>query len=52
MTKSTDGAWMAGGRAELASILLRSLDEPSPADPDIERSWLQEADRRDRRLAR
>lgn len=38
-------------RAELASILLRSLDDPAPAAPDIERSWLEEADRRDRELA-
>ena len=38
-------------RAELASILLRSLDEPSSGDADIERGWLQEADRRDRELA-
>ena len=38
-------------RAELASILLRSLDEPSTADEDIERGWLEEADRRDRELA-
>lgn len=38
-------------RAELASILLRSPDEPSADDPEIERGWLVEADRRDRELA-
>lgn len=38
-------------RAELASLLLRSLDEPSSTDEDIERGWLEEADRRDRELA-
>ncbi len=38
-------------RAELASILLRSLDETSPTDEGIERGWLKEADRRDRELA-
>ncbi len=38
-------------RAELASILLQSLDEPSPTDEDIEHGRLVEADRRDRELA-
>ncbi len=38
-------------RAELASILLRSLDEPQTGDEDIERGWLEEAGRRDRELA-
>ena len=38
-------------RAELASILLRSLDEPLVSDEEIERGWLEEADRRDRELA-
>ncbi len=38
-------------RAELASILLRSLDEPPVSDEDIERGWLEEANRRDRELA-
>ena len=38
-------------RAELASILLHSLEETSSTDADIERGWLEEADRRDRELA-
>ncbi len=38
-------------RAQLASILLESLDETDPADAETERRWLEEADRRDRELA-
>ncbi len=38
-------------RAELASILLQSLDEPVSPDQDLDRRWLEEADRRDRELA-
>lgn len=37
-------------RAELASVLLRSLDQPLLLDEDTERLWLEEANRRDQEL--
>jgi hypothetical protein len=33
-------------RAELARILLLSLDPTEPEDPEIERQWAEEAERR------
>ncbi len=38
-------------RAQLATILLESLDKHDPADAETERRWLEEAGRRDRELA-
>ena len=38
-------------RAQLAAILLESLEEPVPSDAEMERRLLKEADRRDRELA-
>ena len=38
-------------RAELASVLLRSLDEPPTHDEETDRRWLEEANRRDQELA-
>lgn len=36
----------AKDRADLAERLLRSLDEEAGVDPEIERLWVQEAERR------
>lgn len=38
-------------RAELASLLLLSLDEPVSPEDDLDRLWLEEANRRYRELA-
>ncbi len=38
-------------RAQLAAILLESLDAPVPSDAEAERQLLEEADRRDQELA-